>query len=525
MATASHEHIPGLSGSLSKPHQTLNHSSYQGHQSVHRPHHAVNPPLDDLWGLSLNQRPRKQEPESEYLEIARNLSRGPLMSSASASQLHETSLDESVGEAVASSTANTSTSSAGGSSSGQDKDLDSATLWKHASPASHSPQGSQSGSIQGAQPLMGLTPSASPAYLGSLGTPIGSTPLSVPLGGSSLSTSVQGAVPGSVPSAVPGSVPGSVPASSGSSIPGSVPSAPPGMGHVMVPPGAGGVPTAPVGSVGSLGQFRTGIWGPRQSFSGFNASPGPSVYGKTPWAAESHAGASTNGVPLVSKSTTPPQSSPSPTELGLVGGNSRLYSAPPAQQLYPQGAVPAPVPGAVPGAVPSTIPGAVPIPGAAPGASVAPVNSGTPVGSAGAPVSAGVGANVAPGQQHQHQQHQQHQHQHQQNHHGHQQHHGHHNHHTHHNHHDNRPQKKNGRPSTNTELYKTELCASFMSTGGNCPYGEKCQFAHGTQELKSVDRPPKWRSKPCQNWVKTGSCSYNERCCFRHDIPVGHSSS
>lgn len=83
-----------------------------------------------------------------------------------------------------------------------------------------------------------------------------------------------------------------------------------------------------------------------------------------------------------------------------------------------------------------------------------------------------------------------------------------------------RSQKKGGRPSTNTELYKTELCASYMSTGGNCPYGEKCQFAHGTQELKTVDRPPKWRSKPCQNWVKTGACSYNERCCFRHDIPV-----
>lgn len=84
----------------------------------------------------------------------------------------------------------------------------------------------------------------------------------------------------------------------------------------------------------------------------------------------------------------------------------------------------------------------------------------------------------------------------------------------------NRSVKKGGRPSTNTDLYKTELCASFMSTGGNCPYGEKCQFAHGPQELKTVDRPPKWRSKPCQNWVRTGTCSYNERCCFRHDVPV-----
>lgn len=71
--------------------------------------------------------------------------------------------------------------------------------------------------------------------------------------------------------------------------------------------------------------------------------------------------------------------------------------------------------------------------------------------------------------------------------------------------------------TTNTDLYKTELCASFMSSGGHCPYGEKCQFAHGEKELKFIDRPPKWRSKPCQNWVKNGSCSYNARCCFRHD--------
>ncbi|KAF5132508.1 hypothetical protein DV495_001203 [Geotrichum candidum] len=69
----------------------------------------------------------------------------------------------------------------------------------------------------------------------------------------------------------------------------------------------------------------------------------------------------------------------------------------------------------------------------------------------------------------------------------------------------------------NTELYKTELCATFIKSGGNCPYGSKCQFAHGAQDLKVVDRPPKWRSKPCQNWIKTGACAYNERCCFRHD--------
>ncbi|EGW32691.1 uncharacterized protein SPAPADRAFT_60049 [Spathaspora passalidarum NRRL Y-27907] len=69
--------------------------------------------------------------------------------------------------------------------------------------------------------------------------------------------------------------------------------------------------------------------------------------------------------------------------------------------------------------------------------------------------------------------------------------------------------------TVNTQLYKTELCASFMKMG-ICPYGNKCQFAHGENELKVVERPPKWRSKPCVNWAKYGSCRYGNRCCFKH---------
>ncbi|KAM9934484.1 hypothetical protein OXX80_005923 [Metschnikowia pulcherrima] len=67
----------------------------------------------------------------------------------------------------------------------------------------------------------------------------------------------------------------------------------------------------------------------------------------------------------------------------------------------------------------------------------------------------------------------------------------------------------------NTQLYKTELCASFMKSGA-CPYGGKCQFAHGEAELKSVARPSNWRSKPCANWARSGSCRYGNRCCFKH---------
>lgn len=70
--------------------------------------------------------------------------------------------------------------------------------------------------------------------------------------------------------------------------------------------------------------------------------------------------------------------------------------------------------------------------------------------------------------------------------------------------------------SVNTNLYKTEMCASYSNTG-SCPYDSKCQFAHGQHELKPVERPPNWRSKPCINWIKNRSCRYGQRCCFRHD--------
>lgn len=73
-----------------------------------------------------------------------------------------------------------------------------------------------------------------------------------------------------------------------------------------------------------------------------------------------------------------------------------------------------------------------------------------------------------------------------------------------------------GSKNVNSQLYKTELCASFIKLG-ICPYGNKCQFAHGENELKVVERPPKWRSKPCSNWSKFGSCRYGNRCCFKHD--------
>lgn len=68
----------------------------------------------------------------------------------------------------------------------------------------------------------------------------------------------------------------------------------------------------------------------------------------------------------------------------------------------------------------------------------------------------------------------------------------------------------------NTQLYKTELCDSFIKTN-YCPYGNKCQFAHGQNELKFVKRPNNYRSKDCVNWKNFGTCRYGNRCCFKHE--------
>ncbi|QPG73399.1 hypothetical protein FOA43_000709 [Brettanomyces nanus] len=64
-------------------------------------------------------------------------------------------------------------------------------------------------------------------------------------------------------------------------------------------------------------------------------------------------------------------------------------------------------------------------------------------------------------------------------------------------------------------LYKTEMCVQFQKHGF-CPYGSKCQFAHGEQELKRIRRCDNWKTKPCVNWMRTGTCRYGKRCCFKH---------
>ena len=80
--------------------------------------------------------------------------------------------------------------------------------------------------------------------------------------------------------------------------------------------------------------------------------------------------------------------------------------------------------------------------------------------------------------------------------------------------------------------YKTTLCKKF-STGQACPYGDKCQFAHGSHELrinpggqnlipnmgtnnKSQTNFLNYKIVKCKNWEKDRTCKYGAHCTFAH---------
>lgn len=64
--------------------------------------------------------------------------------------------------------------------------------------------------------------------------------------------------------------------------------------------------------------------------------------------------------------------------------------------------------------------------------------------------------------------------------------------------------------------YKTELCRPFEERGA-CKYGAKCQFAHGTVELRGLSRHPKYKTEPCRTFHSSGICPYGARCHFIHN--------
>jgi len=75
---------------------------------------------------------------------------------------------------------------------------------------------------------------------------------------------------------------------------------------------------------------------------------------------------------------------------------------------------------------------------------------------------------------------------------------------------------------TKQNLYKTELCKSWIESG-TCRYGDKCQFAHGPEELRPIFRHPKYKTEICKTFHNYGTCPYGKRCRFVHHSPSENS--
>ena len=70
--------------------------------------------------------------------------------------------------------------------------------------------------------------------------------------------------------------------------------------------------------------------------------------------------------------------------------------------------------------------------------------------------------------------------------------------------------------------YKRVKCKKFWN-GFICPYGNKCKFAHDEVSLDNIQfekdkKDPKFRTKECDTFNKTGNCPYGNRCKFIHKI-------
>lgn len=68
-----------------------------------------------------------------------------------------------------------------------------------------------------------------------------------------------------------------------------------------------------------------------------------------------------------------------------------------------------------------------------------------------------------------------------------------------------------------TSRYKTELCRPFEESGV-CKYGDKCQFAHGYNELRNLTRHPKYKTELCRTFHTIALCPYGARCHFIHNF-------
>ena len=76
------------------------------------------------------------------------------------------------------------------------------------------------------------------------------------------------------------------------------------------------------------------------------------------------------------------------------------------------------------------------------------------------------------------------------------------------------------------------MCKHFNTTLG-CSYGDKCQFAHSTLELRMgnqnimnpagissqvMKNPLNYKIVKCKNYERDGTCKFGAMCSFAHGI-------
>jgi hypothetical protein len=65
-------------------------------------------------------------------------------------------------------------------------------------------------------------------------------------------------------------------------------------------------------------------------------------------------------------------------------------------------------------------------------------------------------------------------------------------------------------------LFKTQMCRLFEQ--GGCPFGHKCNFAHGPEELRCVQNDGRFQTRPCDVYGQTGHCRHGLNCFFKHEF-------
>uniref|UniRef100_A0A915D8J7 C3H1-type domain-containing protein n=1 Tax=Ditylenchus dipsaci TaxID=166011 RepID=A0A915D8J7_9BILA len=70
--------------------------------------------------------------------------------------------------------------------------------------------------------------------------------------------------------------------------------------------------------------------------------------------------------------------------------------------------------------------------------------------------------------------------------------------------------------------YLQDCDVSDLARAADCRFGQNCRFAHGEEELRHVHAKPRladnprYKTRPCEKFVKKGICPYGPRCLFIH---------